>query len=1287
MEAAYQYNAFGKEVQNSPKPLTITLRDEQRRAVDEAKAWFGLQKKGKPFISKPEQKQFLWNAKMRFGKTICALQLAREMNVRRTLIVTHRPVVNENFYEDFQKIFGDIPQHWQYGTKQDRFNKEHKDMGDFYQLEKFSAEEGNHYIFFASLQYLRRSTLVGGDNDDQLKKDILLTDWDLVVVDEAHEGTQTSLGQRVIDEYLKKATTKVLLLTGTPFNLEKKLKETPVFTWDYTQEQNAKREWPKKHPGEPNQYAELPKMNIYTYSLEKLVGKLINGEGDFSFTEFFRTWTGNVKADKAPMPEGMKGKFVHEDAVKQFLKKLCEDSDNSNYPFSKEVYQENFHHTLWIVPGVKEARALEELLHEDDVFGSFDIKNVAGQNNEDEERDDALDKVKKAIGKQPDQTYTITISCGRLTTGVTVPAWTAVLYMKGSEMTSAATYMQTIFRVQSPCTINGRMKTQCYVFDFSPERSLKMIAETSKYATRAKQKGKKKDDENDLTQEERDKKAMADFIELCPVISLDGGEMKALPVDRIFAKLESVYVDRLVLNGFNDNCLYNTEELMKMDSNILNALGEKIAQSSNMEKPKKASKGDWLDLSHLSPEERAKLEEARRKARENRKKGKENPYEGLSEAEIAALEAEKDRKEKERKEREKRISNIRGIALRIPLMMYGGAETGDPNEPITVENFTRKIKDESWAEFMPRGITKRDFNYIRRVFNATRFEEAGKRYRALAREADNMHTEDRIRRIAAIFKCFHNPDKETVLTPWRVVNMHISDTLGGYCFYNEHFDGPNTKEVTNEDGTTETVATAEPRLVLRPSEDDDSITEEVFGNSDAKILEINSKTGLYPLYMTYSLYRHRMKDFYDADLIDEQSVEEEQVVWDDIVTHNIFVICNTPMAARITRRTLCGFRDVTGIHIKDDKIIERAIEDKDSLANDINSVGYWKGNRSKQLMNFTSVVGNPPYQLKKEDTSDPATYHLFMEVAFKLANIVSLITPARFLFDAGKTPHDFNVRMLNDEHLKVVIYEPNSQRVFDNVDIKGGIAITLHNKHVNYGKIIQFTSFPELASILRKVYDREDFKSIDSEIYLQNKFDLEALYKDYPQYKDVIGSNGRERRLTTPIFTQVDVFTKEKKHDNDIEIIGLIDNIREYRFIPAKYIADHKNLLKYKIVLPASNGSGALGEVLSTPLIGEPLIGYTQSFIGIGAFDTKEEASAALKYVKSKFMRTMLGILKVTQHNHTDVWKFVPMQDFTANSDIDWSKDIPNIDKQLYNKYDLDIFERQFIEEKVKPME
>ena len=338
-------------------------------------------------------------------------------------------------------------------------------------------------------------------------------------------------------------------------------------------------------------------------------------------------------------------------------------------------------------------------------------------------------------------------------------------------------------------------------------------------------------------------------------------------------------------------------------------------------------------------------------------------------------------------------------------------------------------------------------------------------------------------------------------------------------------------------------------------------------------------------------------------------------------------------------------------------------------------------------MKFDVVIGNPPYQNEIEGTSDSPIYHYFFESAIKIADKVILISPARFLFNAGKTPKNWNNKMLEDKHLKVVFYSQNSSKIFRNTDIKGGIAITYIDQESDFGPIGTFTVFSELNSILDKVVNQSNFKSIMDFIFLQTKFDLENVYADFPKYKSIIGSEGKEKRLTTPIFSQLDFFEKSKLKDDDIEIIGLINNKREKRFISIEYLEVTDELNKYKVIIPKSNGSGAIGEVISTPLIGEPLIGFTQSFIGVGPFNTNYEANSCLKYIKGKFSRVLLGTLKITQDNSKPVWANVPLQDFTSTSDIDWKQSVADVDKQLYKKYGLSQEEIDFIETKVKEME
>ena len=357
---------------------------------------------------------------------------------------------------------------------------------------------------------------------------------------------------------------------------------------------------------------------------------------------------------------------------------------------------------------------------------------------------------------------------------------------------------------------------------------------------------------------------------------------------------------------------------------------------------------------------------------------------------------------------------------------------------------------------------------------------------------------------------------------------------------------------------------------------------------------------------------------------------------------------------------------------------------------------------SKKMFDF--VIGNPPFQQDMQDTSDTPVYHEFMDETYKIATSVELITPARFLFDAGKTPKAWNQKMLNDKHLKVLMYEPDIKKVFPSMGFKGGVAVTIRDSLKNYGAIEMFISEPILRSLKEKVVTVRNFTSINTIIFSPESYKFsENLYIDHPEIKTMtkfdkkkntlvsLISKGHDYDLTTNVFDNLYniVFFDDKPNDNKkyASVEGRLNNVRKRMFIEEKYIKNDKNFSKWKVFLPKSNGSGTLGETLSTPLVGEPLVGHTQTYLSFGAFDTAYEANSCFKYIKTKFARVMLGILKVTQDNKAGTWRYVPLQDFTSNSDIDWSKSIHEIDLQLYKKYGLDDKEIEFIETHVKEME
>ena len=1003
------------------------------------------------------------------------------------------------------------------------------------------------------MQDLRGSAQVGGNFDKN--NDIFNAHWDFIIVDEAHEGTQTELGKNVMQE-LVKSTTKVLHLSGTPFNLLDNYKEEEIYTWDYVMEQKAKKEWDEVHMGDPNPYAALPRLNIFTYDLGKLISKFIDEDVAFNFREFFR-----INKD---------GELLHEKDVSSFLNLICKEDKGSNYPYSSKEYRNNFRHSLWMVPGVKEAKALSSLLQSHPVFGQFKIVNVAGDGDEEEAKEESLKKVKNAISSKPHETYTITISCGRLTTGVSVPAWTAVFMLSGSFNTSASSYMQTIFRVQTPAIINGRIKEECFVFDFAPDRTLRVIAETAKISSKA---GKTTSS---------DRETMGEFLNFCPIISVDGSRMAAYNVEGMLEQLKKVYVERVVRNGFEDGYLYNNDQLMKLDDVELKDFDKlKGIIGSTKAIPKS---GD-IDINRqgFTDEEYEELEGAEKKS-----KGKKE----LSEEEKRLL---KEREEK-RKNRDSAVSILRGISIRMPLLIYG-ADVKDEDKQINIENFTELIDEKSWDEFMPKGVSKQVFESFKKYYEPDVFRAAGKRIRAMARAADNLTIEERIARITTIFSTFRNPDKETVLTPWRVVNMHLGDCLGGYLFFDETIEKP----------------LEQPRFVNH-----EEVTATVF-SEDSKILEINSKSGLYPLYMAYGIYKNILKvKFPKKDTI--PSIEAQLIIWDKVVADNIFVLCKTPMAKSVTKRTLIGFREAkVNTRYFEDLVNQISNKQQNFLDKVKQGKTYWKSNNNDN-MKFNAIVGNPPYQ----DTggaggnNDAPIFQHFCRIASKVsAKYSSLVIPSRW-FAAGRENllGEFRKEMLNSGQVEKLIVFSDSSKLFSNVEIKGGVCYYLENKN-HEGKCkyilhrdglvqeseISLNAFdilirePKLSSIVEKVED------------VRNKLELSTVDKIISSDTPFgIPSNPKESKKTP-----FKVYSDTSNEHNTL-LYHIEKGVRKIEFVKLSEIIKNKNdVNKFKVFVTGAGGSGNDPKVMGDPEYAPKNSVCSQSYL-YSAFKTEQEAKNFIKY-------------------------------------------------------------------------
>ena len=347
------------------------------------------------------------------------------------------------------------------------------------------------------------------------------------------------------------------------------------------------------------------------------------------------------------------------------------------------------------------------------------------------------------------------------------------------------------------------------------------------------------------------------------------------------------------------------------------------------------------------------------------------------------------------------------------------------------------------------------------------------------------------------------------------------------------------------------------------------------------------------------------------------------------------------------------------------------------------------------MKKFDYAIGNPPYQADRDDSGDnkgysAPVYNYFLDSACMVASKVEMIHPARFLFNAGSTSKSWNIKMLNDEHYKILDYEQDSKKMFPSLvtPIKGGVAISYWDSSQKFNKIETFTQYIELNSLLLKVKNDKKFESFSGIVVTRTAYRLtNEMHKDYPEAINQL-SNGHAYDMSTNIFDRLpQVFlSKVEDDENYIKILGRENNKRVYKFIKRKYISTTINTDKFKVFLPKANNSGMFGEALALPTIEYPGTGSTESFISVGAFEDIKEAKNCLKYLKCKFTRSLLSVLKTTQDLTPAKFKYVPLQDFTSKSDIDWSKSVHEIDLQLYKKYKLDKNEIEFIESHVKEM-
>ena len=1171
--------------------VKITLRPEQDAAVKQTQETY------------KKKNRMLWNAKMRFGKTLTSLELIKQEGFQRVLIMTHRPVVRDSWFEDYKKM--------------DMANAGYL-YGSVDEGEKLSTlkKGDNPFIYFASIQLLRYK---GAQTNLPEFTDI---DWDLIIIDEAHEGTQTELSDTVMKALVKEGHTKILELSGTPFNLLDQFAPEQVYTWDYVMEQQAKLKWDLENPDQPNPYEQLPEVLMYTFEM-KHKEKFTDENKAFNFREFFRV--------------DDKGELVYKADVRRFLDNITNPNSDTKYPFSTREYRDELRHTLWLMPGVKEANAFERLLTEHPVFGmDYKIVNVVRNDKSDnilDTSEDDLSKVRQAITDDPSQTKTITLTVRRLTTGVNIPEWTAVMFL--SNTSSSMNYLQAAFRAQTPFSHEKLgMKKRCYIFDFAPDRALTVMAESAQINSGV---GKKN------TQQQ--KQAMSNLLNFLPILGKGDNGMQPFDVDRMLTQIKKVYAEKAVRSGFEDDSLYNDHllTLTSDDAERFNKLSAIVGKTQKQKTPTKVT----VNKNGLTNEEYDKAERGKKKPPRERSQEEKEAIEKLKEA---------------RKQQKTMISILRGVSIRIPMMIYG--MDVDLSKDITIEDFIKEVDDESWKEFMPAGFTKGMFKDITKYYDAEVFIEAGRIIRQRAKSFDSLDFIERAEEVATLFGSFKNPDKETVLTPWRVVNMQISKGIGGLNFYDDNFESMT-------DG-------AKPNLHWV----DTDVTGSVY-HPETKIIDINAKTGLYPLHAAMSLYYQYVQNnddnYFDADS-----------VYRGILENNIYAIAKTPMAKTITERTLTGYKKY--------KTNVAYIENfSDTLKSSIDE-GKKQVEEAFDKVKFDVVIGNPPYQESTNDKTMRAgqqkrvrnVFQDFQLVADVVAqNFSCLIYPGgRWIHRSGKGMTEFGLNQINSLHLAKLFYYPKADEIFKDVAIGDGISVVVkdfrkRNSQFEYiysedgTEQIELIDSPgekllvlnpknrHVVDKIEKFVNVNKFKFIsESSVINQKLFQIESDFAEQNPDKVEIYTG-----QSVDYKKQIKLFTNDKGGKTG----------RATWFIADRDAIKVNNHLidKWKVVVSSANAGGQKRDNQLEILDNHSAFG--RSRIALKAFDSEREAQNFYKYMKSYIIRFAF---LMTDESLSSLGKYVPdLIDYSSeNNIIDFEDDI---DLQLKKLMKLSGLEMEYIKEYV----
>lgn len=1306
--------------------IPYKLRSEQEAAVTKALAYFRSHSDNN---DTDEQPAFLWNAKPRFGKTLAAYDLAKRLDAKSVLIVTNRPAIANSWYDDYAKFVDG----YEFVSVTSSLSDRPTLTREQFILRNADHNNGLRQITFLSLQDLKGSHYFGG-KIDKLKW-VADLHWDLLIIDEAHEGVDTNRTDVALDIVKRKYT---LYLSGTPFKMlaSEKFSDDAIYNWTYLDEQQAKQaELVALHNGDDidASHTNLPDMRLFTYRISEMTtneineGVDLNGEDcDYAFdlNEFFAT---------------KNGKFIHADDVRAFLHNL---STNTKYPFSTPELRNELKHTFWYVGNrVDSCKALAKLLKEDPVFKDYEVIIAAGDGKSFEEEADnynanekSFDRVNHAISEHD---KTITLSCGQLTTGVTVKQWSAVLML--TDIKSPALYMQAAFRAQNPYehieTVNGKSvmvrKKSAYLFDFAPTRVLEIYGEFANGLQPAAV-----ERQNSEAERKDNIKRLLNFF---PVISEDiNGRMIELDAEKVLTFPNALAAKDIVNARFMANLLFNdtiknvfnipkeAEAILSktdvvqgkhithndkpldldeartlhdnrektINENKQAILGDKIYETAYLnnidrivdntdhitdkdalakslstdiaelsEKPIARAK-EVLNLTKAEADSnRQKVLEVQRNAiseyvnsdlsnaieraakKEELKEALKNSIEQTAVEETVTMKADHDI-ENERKSKEDEIKDhLRAFTRTIPMCIMAN-NTGSE---ITINNFDTVISDTDFKDLT--NITKEEFHMLRDGFDYTddngapkRFEGVFNRYRFNAAIAEFVSEKNKLGKYwlgeqRDIFELVPNQKNNQIFTPRKVVTMMIDDLQAE-----------------------------------RP---------DLFNSTSSRFIDLYMKSGLYIAEIAKRLFNNT-RHFYNSD--DECMTH--------VLTHQVYGLAPTNILYNITTGFIFGgLPNISKNNFREYSLLDDA---KNGTAQTTLNKLFNKNKSGDSMFKFDAVVGNPPYTKGNDQL-----YVYFVKSATDLSSLVSLIFPMGWQKPANANGLSTlnNPQFKRSGHfVKVDNYYENNMSpeiLFKGVST-GGVNIMLWNKDHNEpnGLVpIYEYSLPKDKVILP--IDKTDIPKPAEIMSICAKV-KKTYANSYTSMAD-IGSARKPYGFEADPISAPEKYglrlQEHKQRNDDLRLFGLLHRQRTFRFIPRSQAVQLSPLTdKHKVFIPKAWGNmdekqGYIGGSYGSIFTGKPGDICSETYIEFGPFSAEVEAANAEKYFKTKFFRAVFYKDKISQNTARDTFKSVPLQDFTANSDIDWSKSIPEIDQQLYRKYNLSQEEIDFIETHVKPME